>query len=62
MTALVLRDQNGLQLIEAEVQASRGMVDRRYSVTTNLSPVPLYQGRNRGDAEQAFNYGVKVVR
>ena len=62
MTTSVLGVQNGVQLIEAEVQGSRGMVDRQYSVTTTLSLVPLYQGRNRGDAEQAYNDGVRAAR
>lgn len=61
MTTKVLRTENGVQLIEAEVPASRGMVDRQYSVTTKLSLVPLYQGRSRGGAEQAFNDGAMAA-
>jgi hypothetical protein len=62
MTTTVLRAQNGVQLIEAEVRGGLGMVDRQYGVTTNLSSVPLYQGRNRGDAEKAFDGGVRAAR
>lgn len=56
MTSKIIATRNGAKLFEAELVGGNPpqVLDRQYTVTSNRTPVPLYQGPSKEDAVRAF--------